>query len=72
MVPNGVDVERFASASAVRAAQLRASVSSDGRPLLLAVGGVEPCKGTDSLVRAGASACRSATSARWPVHSTRR
>ena len=52
VVPNGVDVERFASASAVRAAQLRASVSPDGRPLLLAVGGVEPRKGTDSLVRA--------------------
>jgi len=52
VVPNGVDVARFGSAPAERAAQLRASVAPDGRPLLLSVGGVEPRKGSDSLVRA--------------------
>ena len=52
VVPNGVDVARFASAPVERAAQLRASVAPDGRPLLLSVGGVEPRKGSDSLVRA--------------------
>lgn len=52
VVPNGVDVARYAFASKARAAQLRASVTPDGRPLLLSVGGVEPRKGTDSLVRA--------------------
>ena len=52
VVPNGVDVDRFGSAPAERAAQLRASVAPDGRPLLLSVGGVEPRKGSDSLVRA--------------------
>lgn len=52
VVPNGVDVARYAGASPRRAAELRASVAPDGRPLLLSVGGVEPRKGTDSLVRA--------------------
>jgi len=52
VVPNGVDVARFAAASPRRAAELRATVAPDGRPLLLSVGGVEPRKGTDSLVRA--------------------
>ena len=51
-VPNGVDVARFATSSAARAAELRASVGATGRPLLLSVGGVEPRKGSDSLVRA--------------------
>lgn len=51
-VPNGVDVARFSTASVARAAELRASVGATGRPLLLSVGGVEPRKGSDSLVRA--------------------
>jgi glycosyltransferase-like protein len=51
VVPNGVDPERFASASRVRAAELRRSVGAVHRPLLLAVGGIEPRKGTDNLVR---------------------
>ncbi len=52
VVPNGVDAERFSSASPVRAAQLRASVGATDRPLLLSVGGIEPRKGSDTLVRA--------------------
>jgi glycosyltransferase-like protein len=52
VVPNGVDVERYASASPGRSAQLRRSVGAADRPLLLAVGGIEPRKGSDSLVRA--------------------
>jgi len=52
VVPNGVDVARFAAPDRSRAAQLRASVGAVGRPLLLSVGGVEPRKGSDSLVRA--------------------
>lgn len=52
VVPNGVDVARFASGSARRAAELRNSVGAARRPLVLAVGGLEPRKGSDSLVRA--------------------
>ena len=52
VVPNGVDAERFSSASPVRAAALRASVGATGRPLLLSVGGIEPRKGSATLVRA--------------------
>ena len=52
VVPNGVDVERFAGASTERAAELRRSVGAQDRPLVLAVGGIEPRKGTDNLVRA--------------------
>ncbi len=52
VVPNGVDVRRYAAGSPERAAELRASVAPDGRPLMLAVGGIEPRKGSDNLVRA--------------------
>lgn len=52
VVPNGVDVARFRSASAERAAALRAEVAPGGRPLVLAVGGLEPRKGSEHLVRA--------------------
>ena len=52
VVPNGVDVRRFATADRRRAAELRASVGAVDRPLLLSVGGIEPRKGSDSLVRA--------------------
>jgi glycosyltransferase-like protein len=52
VVPNGVDVARFAGGSARRAAELRMSVGAGRRPLVLAVGGLEPRKGSDTLVRA--------------------
>ncbi len=52
VVPNGVDVARFSSPDPTRAAQLRAGVGAVGRPLILAVGGIEPRKGSDTLVRA--------------------
>lgn len=58
VVPNGVDVARYASGTPGRAAELRTSVGADGRPLLLAVGGLEPRKGSDSLVRALAAVRR--------------
>ena len=52
VVPNGVDVARFAAPDRSRTAQLRATVGAVGRPLLLSIGGVEPRKGSDALVRA--------------------
>jgi glycosyltransferase-like protein len=52
VVPNGVDVDRFAGASRARAAELRRSVGAADRPLVLSVGGIEPRKGSDTLVRA--------------------
>jgi len=52
VVPNGVNVARFAAPDRSRAAQLRASVGAVGRPLLLSIGGVEPRKGSNALVRA--------------------
>ena len=52
VVPNGVDVARFATPAPGRAEQLRAGVGATDRPLLLAVGGIEPRKGSDTLVRA--------------------
>jgi glycosyltransferase-like protein len=52
VVPNGVDISHFSTAVSGRATQLRAQVGATNRPLLLAVGGVEPRKGSDTLVRA--------------------
>ena len=52
VVPNGVDVERFAGASRTRAGELRRSIRAVDRPLVLSVGGIEPRKGSDTLVRA--------------------
>ena len=52
VVPNGVDLSRYAAGSPVRAAELRHSVGAARRPLVLAVGGLEPRKGGDNLVRA--------------------
>jgi glycosyltransferase-like protein len=52
VVPNGVDIGRFAAADRDRAAQLRNDVGANGRPLVLAVGGIEPRKGSDTLMRA--------------------
>lgn len=51
LVGNGVDLRRFESADARLARQLRQRVAPAG-PLVLSVGGIEPRKGTDTLVRA--------------------
>jgi glycosyltransferase-like protein len=52
VVPNGVDVVKYAGGSAARARELRAGVAAQGRPLVLSVGGLEPRKGSDVLVQA--------------------
>jgi glycosyltransferase-like protein len=52
VVPNGVDVAKYAADSRERATQLRRAVGAQDRPLVLAVGGLEPRKGSVSLVRA--------------------
>jgi glycosyltransferase-like protein len=52
VVPNGVDAGRFRSADRRLAAALREELGADGRPLILTVGGIEPRKGSDTLVRA--------------------
>lgn len=52
VIPNGVDVARFSSPDRHRAARLREHAGASERPLILAVGGIEPRKGSDTLVRA--------------------
>jgi glycosyltransferase-like protein len=52
VVPNGVDVGRFSSAPPAAARALRVRYGIGRRPLLLSVGGIEPRKGSDTLVRA--------------------
>jgi glycosyltransferase-like protein len=52
VVPNGVDASRFQAADPRLAATLRASAGAAGRPLILTVGGIEPRKGSDTLVKA--------------------
>lgn len=52
VVRNGVDVCRFQSADRSLAAFLRERIGAAGRPLILTVGGIEPRKGSDTLVRA--------------------
>jgi glycosyltransferase-like protein len=52
VIRNGVDLARFSSPGRDRAVQLREQVGATGRPLILAVGGIEPRKGSDTLVRA--------------------
>jgi len=52
VVPNGVDFRRFQSADRRLAAALRESAGAARRPLILTVGGIEPRKGSDTLVRA--------------------
>jgi glycosyltransferase-like protein len=59
VVHNGVDVARFQAADPAVAAALRQRAGAVGRPLILAVGGIEPRKGSDTLVRAVASLRRS-------------
>ena len=52
VVRNGVEVCRFQSADRRLATSLRESIGACGRPLILTVGGIEPRKGSDTLVRA--------------------
>ena len=52
VVHNGVDADLFRSADAGLAARLRQAVCPEGRQLILSVGGIEPRKGSDTLVRA--------------------
>ena len=59
VVHNGVDVARFAAADRALAAALRRRAGAAGRQLILAVGGIEPRKGSDTLVEAVASLRRS-------------
>jgi glycosyltransferase-like protein len=51
VVHNGVDPARFQAADPLLAARLRDGIGADGRPLILTVGGIEPRKGSDTLVR---------------------
>jgi glycosyltransferase-like protein len=51
LVGNGVDAGRYESADPDLARRLRQQVAPAG-PLVLSVGGIEPRKGTDTLVRA--------------------
>lgn len=52
VVHNGVDMSRFAPVDPALPARLRRTVGAANRPLLLSVGGIEPRKGSDGLVRA--------------------
>jgi glycosyltransferase-like protein len=61
---NGVATERFAAADPGLVRRLREQVAPAG-PLILSVGGIEPRKGTDTLVRALAR-LRQATSPQVP------
>ena len=59
VVHNGVDVARFRSADPDLAAALRQRAGAVDRPLILAVGGIEPRKGSDTLMAAMAAMGRS-------------
>jgi glycosyltransferase-like protein len=52
VVPNGVDPARYGAADPALSARLRERVGAPDRPLLRAVGGIEPRKGSDTLVAA--------------------
>jgi glycosyltransferase-like protein len=52
VVPNGVDLDRFTAPDPALARRLRQRVGAAERPLLLSVGGIEPRKGSDTLIRA--------------------
>ncbi len=52
VVHNGVEAGRFSGADPVLARSLRARAGALGKALILSVGGIEPRKGSDTLVRA--------------------
>jgi glycosyltransferase-like protein len=52
VVHNGVDAARFRSADSSLTARLRQRAGVADRPLILSVGGIEPRKGSDTLMRA--------------------
>jgi glycosyltransferase-like protein len=52
VVHNGVDADRFRAADGALAARLRRRAGAADRPLILSVGGIEPRKGSDTLMRA--------------------
>lgn len=52
VIPNGVDAARFAAAAEPAAAAARDRWRAELGPYVLAVGGIEPRKGTDDLVEA--------------------
>jgi len=59
VVHNGVDVARFRAADPDLAAALRQRAGAQDRPLILAVGGIEPRKASDTLMAALAALRRS-------------
>ena len=59
VVHNGVDVDRFRAVDPALAAALRQRAGAADRPLILSVGGIEPRKGSDTLMAAIASMRRS-------------
>lgn len=67
VVHNGVDTSRFQAADRDLAAALRRRAGAADRPLILSVGGIEPRKGSDALVRAVALLRRSRPGSRRPV-----
>jgi glycosyltransferase-like protein len=52
VVHNGVDSARFRAADPGQAKELRQRAGAADRPLILSVGGIEPRKGSDTLVQA--------------------
>jgi glycosyltransferase-like protein len=52
VIHNGVDAGRFRTTDSSLAGQLRQRAGAADRPLILSVGGIEPRKGSDTLVRA--------------------
>jgi len=59
VIHNGVDAGRFRTPDSSLVGRLRQQVGAADRPLILSVGGIEPRKGSDTLVRALAALCES-------------
>jgi glycosyltransferase-like protein len=55
VIPNGVDAARFAAVGEVARADARARLGLPERPVVLAVGGIEPRKGSRTLLAAAAA-----------------